>query len=398
MRVSLILVLFLLFSFINISNAAPSRIITLVNQCGFPVWFGFASGSAQKSCKVDTDCPAGAVCANTNCFWKNPQPADGNYQLDPKGGTKQIFIPVTNVKSDAVVWSGAVAGRTGCKSDGSCETAGCGKDSSSGPTVVGGCKTSVGFDQPATEAEFTFTNTYDTYDIEMINGYSIPIKMAPDAMPWKSDNPYVCGIPGDEKPQGQFGACTWNFQPPSPSDYQWVTAGGKSCNTNADCTIGICGFSKNPGHAPLYAKSCGTLLGYFTANQICGVNTEQGAPFNCQMIINNQKLRDLYLCIASAPTSCYADDAKNNCCGCVDWNTKVPTYGTPYTASCNKINPTWTANVLTTLLWLKQACPTAYVYPFDDQSSTFTCRNIQNNLNSINYTITFCPNAGIKKN
>lgn len=40
---------------------------------------------------------------------------------------------------------------------------------------------------------------------------------------------------------------------------------------------------------------------------------------------------------------------------------------------------------------MKKACPTAYTYPYDDMSSTFTCKNVIDGVNSVNYEITFCP-------
>jgi hypothetical protein len=40
--------------------------------------------------------------------------------------------------------------------------------------------------------------------------------------------------------------------------------------------------------------------------------------------------------------------------------------------------------------FLKQACPTAYVYPFDDATSTFTCRRASN-ATGVAYVVTFCP-------
>lgn len=40
---------------------------------------------------------------------------------------------------------------------------------------------------------------------------------------------------------------------------------------------------------------------------------------------------------------------------------------------------------------MKEACPTSYTYPYDDMSSTFTCKNMQGGVNMANYLITFCP-------
>ena len=63
---------------------------------------------------------------------------------------------------------------------------------------------------------------------------------------------------------------------------------------------------------------------------------------------------------------------------------------------CVNKNPYWTDNIQPTLKWLKQACPSAYTYPYDDMSSTFTCQNIINGVNSVNYKITFCPQNEVK--
>lgn len=69
----------------------------------------------------------------------------------------------------------------------------------------------------------------------------------------------------------------------------------------------------------------------------------------------------------------------------------IPVPPGPVTQQCNNKNPSWVSGVLPKLDWLKKACPTAYVYQFDDPSSTFACRDIVNNVNQVSYTITFCP-------
>jgi hypothetical protein len=46
---------------------------------------------------------------------------------------------------------------------------------------------------------------------------------------------------------------------------------------------------------------------------------------------------------------------------------------------------------------LKEACPTSYIYPFDDASSTFTCLNEEGN-NTVNYLITYCPENASMEN
>lgn len=63
----------------------------------------------------------------------------------------------------------------------------------------------------------------------------------------------------------------------------------------------------------------------------------------------------------------------------------------PDTEKCKNKNGIWNDRVKNTLKWLKKACPSAYTYPFDDISSTFTCNNMQGGVNSVNYQVTFCP-------
>ncbi|KAI9340042.1 hypothetical protein DFJ73DRAFT_845858 [Zopfochytrium polystomum] len=43
---------------------------------------------------------------------------------------------------------------------------------------------------------------------------------------------------------------------------------------------------------------------------------------------------------------------------------------------------------------MKAMCPSAYTYPYDDMSSTFTCTNAGGGNtaeNSVDYDVTFCP-------
>jgi|GEM_PF-2929104 len=346
---------FLLFaSLILSSGVASARTFSFVNNCNYPVWFGFSSGG------------------------NSPAPANNNYQLTANGGTNQVTIPANG-------WSGVIAGRTNCV-NGSCDTADCG----------GGAGACVhGFSQPATQAEFTLNPTgTDFYDVEVINGFNIPISITPSATS-QANNPYFCGSPGAASPSAGLGACSWQFAPPLV-EYQWVTNGGSACAANSDCNGGnVCGLSFNPGNTPLLKKTCGKLLGYWTADQICGVQRDYGAPFNCSQTVPGQTgltWWNLYACVNVG--SCYSPGAQPNCCGCVNWDQigiSVP--ASPITQQCRAANPNWTGTVQPSLAWLKQACPTAYTYPFDDMSSTFTCQSMANNNNVVNYTITFCPNG-----
>lgn len=59
-------------------------------------------------------------------------------------------------------------------------------------------------------------------------------------------------------------------------------------------------------------------------------------------------------------------------------------------------NPNWTTHALPFESVLKQLCPTAYAYQYDDPYSTFTCSSASI-TNQVGYTITFCP-AGSPSN
>jgi Thaumatin family len=95
--------------------------------------------------------------------------------------------------------------------------------------------------------------------------------------------------------------------------------------------------------------------------------------------------------------SCYTQGAGPTCCGCADWadlGLKIPP--PPDTDRCISKNPAWVDRVQNTLFWLKKGCPTAYTYPYDDMSSTFVCKNMVNQMNLVNYQITFCPQNEVK--
>lgn len=90
--------------------------------------------------------------------------------------------------------------------------------------------------------------------------------------------------------------------------------------------------------------------------------------------------------------TCYKDGAVSGCCGCVNWDEEgLPVPKAPITEKCKNKNANWVNTIKPTLSWLKKACPSAYVYPYDDKSSTYTCNAMSGNQNTVSYTITFCP-------
>ena len=376
------------------SAASPSaRVINFINQCDFDVNFGLTGANVQPSCAGG--CPTGTQCnSNSGCFWSDSGPNNGNYVLTASGGTNSVTLPYNPINN--IVWSGAISGRTGCSGTATCVQASC--------NATGGgnqaCDTGVGFNQPATQAEFTLLDTgADTYDIEVINGFHIPIQIAPIGV---SSSEYTCGSPGAPTPIDGFGACLWDSVPPLTNQYYWVGGGsGTTCNISSPTcsTPGeICGL--NIGINPV----CGQFLGYWTGDGACGINKTNAAPyFNCNAPLTSPfpsnppyTLTDLYQCKtpdASQPllNSGYLVGANNTSCGCANWQTLplIPPILLPAsTQSCIGSSTQWVSQVQPTLQWIKQACPNAYSYPFDDKSSTFTCQN--GAQNTLGYTITFC--------
>jgi len=217
--------------------------------------------------------------------------------------------------------------------------------------------------------------------------------MYPKTSVRNNNDPYTCGAPGAPAPQTAVGGCNWNLSPPSVY-YNWVSTGGKSCGSNGDCGGQTCGLSNNVGQAPRFRLTCGKFLGYWTANQICGIDPSFGHPFNCNQMLggaNNGVSLTMMQACSHGLQSCYQDGAGSGCCGCQNWNELGLTIPS-VTTKCKNSNPNWRQHVLPTLSWLKKACPTAYTFPYDDHSSTFTCQNNNGNgFNTVNYDIVWCP-------
>ncbi len=430
-----------------VSTLPTTRTVKIVNNCGFTVWYSFHGASVAGSCSTSTGlgCSAGNSCDQTTgtCFWTNPPPDSGySYELAANGGYSYATIPAYNY--GGVQWSGNISARLNC-TDSSCAQAGCG-------TNVGGnesCPAGVGFTQPSTLAEITMNvASSDSYDVETINGFHVPISMQPvyyfDGTTPKlaTPNNYTCGTPGNYNATNGFGACNWeNVSLPSPSGgtgkssgYYWVTGGGSTCNISSgseQCggTGQLCGIAINTTNDTL-STVCGNFLGYWTADQICsysGIPSAIESFFGCSTKLSTlpessglpfpsgATLYDLFSCAVPKNdpyplyNSCYnsypgsTTEQIETCCGCVNWwdptVTQGQTIGSNDTAtSCgSQIDPVWTKYVQPLIQWMKAACPSDYTYQFDDKTSGFSCsNNLPNESNSVGYIITFCDgNSGL---
>jgi hypothetical protein len=130
--------------------------------------------------------------------------------------------------------------------------------------------------------------------------------------------------------------------------------------------------------------------------------------------LNVAALADMYSCQPTSSRTCYTipgtphtcfnhppnpyyalnsgyDAGEVNACGCHDWNNQATTPRAAQTSqntNCQSTNSMWDDKVYQRILWLKKACPTAYSYQFDDESTQLTC-NVSGQMTS--YQLTFCP-------
>lgn len=371
------------------------RTLTFVNECSQPVWFGAAGGFTQN-CGTGNTCPAGQACLTTRtppgCFWTLPIPASGN-KLAAGGGTATVRLDAP--PQGTVKWSGNVYGSTGCDARGAkCQTAAC---------VGGTCPPGTSVVGPATLAEFTLlANDADTYDVSMINGVNLPVSMAPTAGQklGTSTSDYWCGNPGGTKASNDaLQGCSWKFDPTiggtdRSAVLQMVAPGGTACTSNAGCPTGqVCGLAMTVGTTTV-TQSCGKLIGWWTAAEICTfTNSGFGAPVDCATSVPGQGTdANLFLCNGPNAATCYGGSPTSTCCGCPQWVVKGKTL--PATSACLATNPSWTSTVEPWAQFVKNACPTAYSFQFDDPTSTFQCKTAGTSPtkpNATNYTITFCP-------
>lgn len=385
-----------------------TRTINLVNNCNFAVWWSMVGGaiSGTPACTSNADCPSGSTCNTSSkiCYYNNYGAKTGGYLLTQNGGTAstEIIQTLASQRGDNVLWKGLISASTQCSGT-KCQNNDC---QNNGGTTS--CAAGVGFQQPATEAEFTLMLTgasrVDTYDISNVNGFSMPIAMSTN----QSASEYNCGSAGNNVAVGNLKACNFANVTPPTQMYYWVTDNG-ACTAQNTCSNSgeICGLAFVPT-SNSFAKKCGDFLGYWAANQICqtepGFKSPFGDNFTCTQVLaspfpaKTYTLTQLLKCSppnSTAPlfNSCYlsysgySSKELTQCCGCTNW----PGIATP-SESCpvGQTDSQWTTYVQPLIQWMKKACPTSYSYPFDDKASTFQCTS----SSSTEYTITFCPGTG----
>lgn len=353
------------------SQSMPTRTIRVVNSCKQTGWITVIDGAGSA----------------------HPEPSGGSYRVDP--GQKRDFV--WNAPYGQDIWSGNL----GLCVNGTCS-------GTEAQCDAGQC--SMADYGPQTRAEFTLQSAgSDFYDVTLINGVTTAMSITPFSAFWEElsdedkavfnggSGPYWCGAPGalTEVAKGQA-VSKWDWNPPSEY-YNWVLSGGPLCNTTKDCPSGlVCGLSNNVGKLPQFFLSCGVHAGFWTGDEVCGKDMSFGAPFDCSKPITGGPggTEWVYYGCTNGIPSCYEANAPEECCGCVDWWTQgVPVPPAPLTTACVNKNPEWVSLMTDRLLFLKAACPSCYVYPYDDVSSTFLCStyNGTGTYNSVNYVVEICP-------
>jgi Thaumatin family len=362
---------------------AGQRPFLLRNQCPQSVQVALTAGASGSNC-TNGACPPGGQCNTSNniCYWTLPDLGPSHGDL-ASGAALTVCFEAPQSAQATTQWSGNLAARTGCDASGQ------------------NCPP-----QPMTLAEFTLANQStanpgtDFYDVSVINGVGVSMEMVAVAGTFaaQSGDPYSCGGPGASTSSNTLGACSWTVQPTvgGTDETTWARAvapGGPACTSDSDCTGGmLCGLAQS---GATFARTCGTPLGWWTADQICGVDPSFGAPYDCASTVQNSDgttstYTQLFECAGPDQSqSCYSTGATKDCCGCgtdsASWPKVIgPGFG------CKNDNPNWQSAAEPWLAFLKEACPTAYVYPFDDATSTFTCAPASS-ATPVAYEVTFCP-------
>lgn len=95
-------------------------------------------------------------------------------------------------------------------------------------------------------------------------------------------------------------------------------------------------------------------------------------PFLCGTPVASGQRANMYGCnVGALAHSGYTPGADDTVCGCPDWEAEQ--ISAPAISTCVGSNKEWVTVAQPWAQYLKAGCPTAYTFPFDDQTSTFDC-------------------------
>ncbi|CAJ1344105.1 unnamed protein product [Effrenium voratum] len=403
--------------------AVTGRRLNIINKCARPMIMHVTGGNSEVPC--GSGCPTGMTCNPIRqlCYFDMPAPSATSGWTILAGEQVQIFTPNEPIQQGNGVtadWSGKLEFYPNVTMDG-------GLASSALCNGAGKCPTYQGLNGVATAVEFTFVpHGSDYYDVSIINGFNVGIEMKPDRTfravfegASGGTRGYNCGAAGaSAQPDRRISPCSYSFQKslrhPVHVDISplmiMVDGGRGSCAGHADCSgIGIvCGqvaktvFDSEAGiHRPTteISMECGRPIGTWSVYQLCvWSGNAYRSPPPYEGLIDCISMHDMFACAGPLPwpVTCYGKDVMGGeCCGCANWTEvlgiPVPEGG----EGCTGFSPTWKEAAQPFYEILKEGCPTAYTYAFDDETSTFTCRTAESVSsgmpNKVGYDITLCP-------
>lgn len=424
------------------NNQTSTHHLFFVNQCNFDVWYGIGN-AAGSSGNASPD-------PNLATFPNGAPPEAYHLPAQVLGAP-----PSTIDLSVSSYINGALWPRTGCTRSGDqlvCATGNCitlpGSTPLGSGTCVSGTTTGNLPQNPITKIEATLTSTAGgdgVYDVSVINGMTVPVEikafgpLGANQVGFGPGNPndvYTCSSAGaiiQPAASSLLSPCSWSFNPSSSltsvpnanSDFYWVTPGNDDgCSTSTPPLL--CGMAANVPPPAFYGtvnRRQGDFLGFSTLANYIGYTastqwgsqdlytiygmgtplTGYGSPDNYTVMLGC-----IYDSSTGSANSCYQSGLTSaeyeQCCGCVNWTITTP--DTPCGAGSANwpgtgTNALWTTDtpaqssvtytVQQGVTWLKQGCPTAYAYQFDDPSSSFQCNTDNGTPLNTSYIITFCP-------
>jgi len=231
-------------------SAPPSGGVKVktINKCSFTVWVG--------------------------AFGKQSTPEKGGWRLNP-GESKTVDIAVNGQ------WNGRFWGRTDCDSNGRC---------SSGQCKALQCDGTTG-QTPATLAEITFNGAggLDFYDVSLVDGYNLPIKMRPMAGSFTKGNggKYDCAEAGCVSDLN--GICPKELAVKANNRVVGCKSACEAFNTDAYCCRGAHNVPKTcppSDYSRIFKKACPDAYSYAyddqTSTYTCRGKSGSGASYEVQ--------------------------------------------------------------------------------------------------------------------
>lgn len=311
-----------------LANDTTNRMVTVINQCPFPVWMTFQAGAVSPAYSGHINphfhcpCATGSTCntANNTCYFSNPS-LDGNHPNGLlKAATAGAAPDTMNISISEnfsgpnpfqnILYNGGIVARTGCTGSGSslfCAVNNCGGTVTpvAGSTDANGmCAPGVsgsntpGISFSAAELTFVTTGTEGVYDETALDGVNVPIEIKgrgpmsglslPNYPPYNECEPTGAVIQPTTivgSPNQQLGGCTYNYSgtptttpsgaAPLVSSYRFVIpTGTTACTSSSDCTGSqVCGTAYLSGTTTLgqYCMTPCTLASDCSGTNVCGL-------------------------------------------------------------------------------------------------------------------------------